>query len=68
MTTESVFLELKKDLNTEIPYQEEEELSEEVKRAERGHVWRLDIFMLIIGFLGYCMKNLDVRHTLPTPL
>lgn len=35
------------------------EISPEQAKAERALVWRLDIFMLLIGALGYIMKNLD---------
>ncbi len=37
-----------------------DQISPEQAKAERALVWRLDIFMMVIGFLGYVMKNLDV--------
>ena len=43
------------------------EISPEQAKAERALVWRLDIFMMTIGFLGYCMKNLDVSSNWPVP-
>ena len=45
--------------DAEAAHDGEFEITEEDRKAERRLVWRLDIFVLIIGFVGYAMKYLD---------
>ncbi|WWC69766.1 uncharacterized protein I206_103709 [Kwoniella pini CBS 10737] len=38
------------------------ELTDEQRREERQFVWRLDLSLLVIGFLGYAFKYIDQQN------